>query len=144
MGANPTVGTNINMSLRSDKKLMREYKRNWIALRRKSYFKDKSCVKCGSKERLELDHINPETKIDHKIWSWKESRRIEELAKCQILCYNCHKEKTTLEKINRQTIPENKWIHGTRNTYLNHKCRCELCKNNNKEWRRKFYLRTGN
>ena len=56
------------------------------------------CVKCGSKERLELDHINPE----EKEWNPKRSmcsknlteRFWKEIDKCQLLCYDCHKEKT--------------------------------------------------
>ena len=56
------------------------------------------CVKCGSKKRLELDHINPK----EKEWNPKRSmcsknlteRFWKEINKCQLLCYNCHKEKT--------------------------------------------------
>ena len=56
------------------------------------------CVGCGSKERLELDHINPE----EKEWNPKQSicsknlseRFWKEIDKCQLLCYDCHREKT--------------------------------------------------
>lgn len=56
------------------------------------------CIKCGSKERLELDHINP----TEKEWNPKRSMCSKKLSKnfwneinkCQLLCYNCHKEKT--------------------------------------------------
>lgn len=52
------------------------------------------CKECGSWENLELDHVNPEEKESHSIWSWREDRRLAELSKCQVLCYECHKIKT--------------------------------------------------
>ena len=79
------------------KESVNAYRRKWKAARRASFFDGKSCVKCGSIERLELDHIDRSTKIDHNIWSWSEARRNAEIAKCQILCYVCHKEKTRSE-----------------------------------------------
>jgi hypothetical protein len=56
------------------------------------------CCKCGSWERLEVDHRNPEEKHlnPRALWSLspQNPRRIAELAKCQVLCHECHKEKT--------------------------------------------------
>lgn len=52
------------------------------------------CRQCGSTEDLELDHIDPTTKISHAVWSWSEQRRAEELKKCQVLCHNYHETKT--------------------------------------------------
>jgi len=72
----------------------REYQRLWIAKRRAEFFKNKTCILCGSEENLELDHIDPSTKVSHTIWSWSEKRRLEEIAKCQILCHDCHVRKT--------------------------------------------------
>lgn len=51
-------------------------------------------MRCGSTDNLELDHIEAEKKVDHKIWSWSEARRKTELEKCQALCHRCHKLKT--------------------------------------------------
>ena len=64
-----------------DKNKQREYLKNWIRERRAQFFVDKSCIKCCSTERLELDHINPETKVAHSIWSWKQEKRDNELAR---------------------------------------------------------------
>ncbi|WP_079074766.1 HNH endonuclease [Streptomyces atriruber] len=72
----------------------REYGRTWIRERRRAFFEDKECVNCGSRDRLELDHIDPSQKAEHSIWSWSKVRREAEIAKCQILCRPCHWEKT--------------------------------------------------
>lgn len=72
----------------------REYQRNWIARRRAIFFADKVCSRCGSDSKLELDHIDPKTKISNSIWSWSQARQSIEIAKCQILCRSCHSEKT--------------------------------------------------
>ena len=57
------------------------------------------CVKCGATERLEFDHIKREGKkysIARKL-SYKFDNLKEELDKCQLLCYDCHKIKTKSE-----------------------------------------------
>lgn len=77
-----------------DKNKQLAYQREWMRQRRATYFEGKVCTHCGSGGELELDHIDPFTKVSHNIWSWKESRRLEELAKCQVLCKPCHKAKT--------------------------------------------------
>lgn len=101
-----------------DKNKQREYNRIWIANRRKEFFQDKDCSICHSKQNLELDHINPETKVSHSIWSWSEKRRLLELEKCQVLCYFCHLEKT--KKQLQKPI-----THG--NSGYGRGCRCKVC-----------------
>ena len=87
------------------KRKQRNYQRKWVAKRRADYFADKSCAKCNTtKKKLTLDHIDSTTKVDHKIWSWSAERRNAELAKCQVLCEDCHKEKTAQQL--RVTTPE--------------------------------------
>ena len=103
---------------------MREYKRNWVAARRGEWMADKSCVQCGSTQSLEVDHIDPTQKVSHRIWSWAIPRRDAELAKCQILCTECHKAKTLADR----PLPE----HGTITRYGSiYKCRCDLCRKAN-------------
>ena len=102
-----------------------EYQRQWIARRRADYFTGKSCSKCGSTENLELDHIDPEGKVDHRIWSWSAVRRDEELAKCQVLCQACHEAKTAEENRCRNGGLE----HGGPKMYKLG-CRCAPCKTN--------------
>ena len=96
------------------------YARKWIAKRKADYLSDKRCVVCGSKEFLEIDHIDPATKISHRIWSWSEERRSEELSKCQTLCFDHHKVKTMASYASKRT-------HGT-GTMYNHGCRCSSCR----------------
>jgi 5-methylcytosine-specific restriction endonuclease McrA len=58
------------------------------------------CAECGSKERLEFDHIHPEFKeynIAH-IMLGPFDRLEAELGKCQILCHVCHLSKTIGER----------------------------------------------
>lgn len=115
----------------SDKDKQREYQRQWVANRRAEFFKDKSCVRCSSTDMLELDHIDRDTKVSHSIWSWSKARQQEEIAKCQVLCQSCHKEKTfavdTPKVLGR--MPHQ---HGTAGMYKNAGCRCDLCR----EWSR--------
>lgn len=79
-----------------DPEKQREFQQRWYAARRAEFFAGKSCKKCGSTEQLRLDHIEPKSKTNHRVWSWSQIRRNIELAKCQILCEPCHKEKTYL------------------------------------------------
>lgn len=107
-----------------DKK--RQYQKEWMRKRRESFFKGKICTTCGSIKKLELDHIDLNTKTSNRIWSWSKERRDKEIAKCQVLCYGCHKKKTIEEK-------SKPLVHGTYNGYYAHKCRCRICKDFNRD-----------
>jgi len=110
----------------ADKTKRNAYAREWVAKRRCEFFKDKFCVVCGSIENLTLDHKDPVTKVDHRIWSWAEARQVEELKKCQVLCYRCHRHKTNLGMIKPL-------VHGTRHGYDMRNCRCPACKEVNRK-----------
>lgn len=79
------------------------------------------CQKCGSWDKLELDHINPADKEHHAVWSWSEQRMYKELAKCQVLCQDCHIDKSLAERGQKRAT------HGVTTMYRNG-CRCEACK----------------
>jgi len=104
----------------SDKEKQLAYQREWMHNRRMAFFNGKVCVRCGSIDRLELDHIDPEQKISHRIWSWAQEKREAEIAKCQVLCHDCHVKKTAEDM-------SYGLVHGTVNGYGHHGCRCDLC-----------------
>ena len=71
------------------------YQNEWMRRRRREWFdKNGPCAKCRSWNDLQIDHRDPATKINHRVWSWRQDRRDAELAKCQVLCATCHNEKT--------------------------------------------------
>lgn len=81
------------------------------------------CVVCGTQERLEFDHIDPNSKSFEitKEWGTSEIRLIAEAMKCQLLCKSCHTDKTSVER----GFDRSK--HGTPFRYRRG-CRCYLCK----------------
>lgn len=85
------------------------------------------CKSCGTTEKLEFDHINPEDvsfRISQNLAAaWLVLKA--ELDKCQLLCRTCHWIKTCKDqnKISHELVS-----HGTTNAYCNYYCRCELCK----------------
>lgn len=100
----------------------RAYQLAWITRRRQSWIDSQGgcCALCGSRDSLEVDHIDPSTKAINPtgIWSRNASVRADELAKCQVLCGVCHKEKTRLAV---------QLGHGERATYKRG-CRCAECR----------------
>lgn len=62
------------------------------------------CSRCGEShpDVLEFDHLNPKTKrveisyMTHHAYSIESI--LEEIEKCVLLCANCHRKKTSLEK----------------------------------------------
>lgn len=120
----------------STKDLQREYQRNWIKKRRISWLREKGpCVKCGSWKNLEIDHKDRTKKSSHRVWSWAKKRRDIELSKCQVLCRQCHREKSTKE-ISKPLI------HGTRSGYQKG-CRCIGCTKATVDYTNEWRWKTG-
>jgi 5-methylcytosine-specific restriction endonuclease McrA len=118
---------------------MRKYQREWLRRRRDSWLADKACVVCGSTEALEIDHVDPDTKdprlkegAGYRVFSWRRGIREAELAKCQVLCYAHHLEKTLREDRERRPLE-----HGTLAMYSSgtRGCRCILCR-----WVKRVYM----
>jgi hypothetical protein len=82
----------------------RAYQRDWIARRRAAFFAGKTCETCGSTERLELDHIDRTQKVTHKIWSSSKAKREAEIAKCRVLCHECHKARSRVQMSEHRTL----------------------------------------
>lgn len=108
----------------ADPATQKAYQRAWVARRRTLFFKDKTCGWCSSSKRLELHHVDTEQKESHSIWSWGAARREAEIAKCIVLCRDCHRrahaEARRIEAELRNTC-------GTIQSYWRG-CRCDACK----------------
>ena len=92
------------------------------------------CANCGATEELEIDHINREDKsynIGQILTSGNENMLRAELAKCQVLCHTCHKDKSAQEA----AVEHGGGKAGKKN------CKCDPCrlKKNEylREWKRK-------
>jgi 5-methylcytosine-specific restriction endonuclease McrA len=120
----PIDGNHATISLvgYKNKNQQREYQRQWIAKNRAKWISENGpCKKCGSSEKLEVDHRDPSSKINHNVWSWSEERRAVELKKCWVLCHKCHSQKTADERGRAE--------HGTNSKYTGpSKCRCNECR----------------
>ena len=91
------------------------------------------CARCPETEDLQFDHIDPATKTMTiaKMWTASEARFQEELAKCQLLCWPHHLEKTLAEK----GFEPGKGTHGTSAAYRY--CgppKCDECKRAKSEY----------
>lgn len=124
------------MTKRDRKEYMREYQLKWMHKRRDEWISANGpCKKCGSADRLEVDHVYESEKKYNpsQIWSRKQEDRDRELAKCQVLCYDCHLKKTIEFLATGYTC-------GTHNAYASG-CRCDSCKeaqrDYNQQWRKR-------
>ena len=95
----------------------------WLAGRRLRWIRQHGpCAWCGSDERLEIDHVNPWSKAmpTHTIWTRRDAVRLPELAKCQVLCQVCRREKHSVLRMKFA-------YHGTPTLYFSRRCRCGAC-----------------
>jgi len=106
-------------------KRMKDARHAWIKTQ------GSSCANCNKSEPpFEVDHIDPATKVSHRIWSWSKERREIELAKCQLLCQACHQAKTARENSARS----NGYVHGDSGyTRKKNPCRCTTCVEGHKQ-----------
>jgi hypothetical protein len=116
-----------------DRDKQNEYQRERLRKRRELFLSDKVCRICGSKDNLELDHIDRTLKVSHSVWSWSQGRRDLEIAKCQILCHNDHIDKTWSLDFKRAEC-------GTHSKYTTG-CRCLECKAAHAKCRREYLAR---
>ena len=101
-------------------------KRRVVSGRKAVYMKE--CAWCKSTEMLELHHVDPNTKVTHRVWDLSEDRIKDELAKCIVLCSSCHKAETARQR--RSAMD-----HGTRTMY-DVGCRCDDCRGANSRYRK--------
>ena len=97
------------------------------------------CIKCRRTDNLNFDHRDPRTKL-FELSGWGLDKSMEliliEFAKCDLLCEDCHIEKTrTNGDHGKITGSARFFLHGTARNYLEQGCRCERCKNARREHR---------
>ena len=93
------------------------------------------CVRCGSTDELEFDHINPETKVfavgSDMSRAW--ATLVEEALKCQLLCRPCHIAKGREDRPEPEHSYYRYWYYG---------CRCPICTKANAEKGRRYHGRS--
>lgn len=80
-----------------------ELQQNYLIKRRikAKFYLGSVCIICNSVDNLEFDHIDPTSKVIDicsaiaKHWSW--NKLLVELNKCQLLCKQCHVNKTRVD-----------------------------------------------
>jgi hypothetical protein len=110
----------------------RAYQRQWRAARRALYTDGVVCEKCAGTP-IDWHHRDPNTKLEHKIWTWAIPRLEAELEKCIPLCRRCHNE------VHHPTRPV---PHGTHSGYSYHGCRCSECKAGHARYQRDYVARS--
>ncbi len=93
------------------------------------------CVKCGSVDKLEIDHVDRKTKSFSVslLLTFPRAQVLEEIKKCQLLCQPCHQIKSILEQGKKPA----RGTHGTVSAYRY--CRCQLCGNAKKRYSIEYY-----
>jgi hypothetical protein len=91
------------------------------------------CVKCGSTDDLQFDHVDPKTKaVEISKSTLKKEVFWAEVKKCQLLCGKCHSEKSVVDVGNKPA----RSFHGTLSTYRY--CKCEACKKAHSDYCRDY------
>ena len=80
----------------------RKQRRENIKRKMMNFYRDNPCVDCGEKDPrvLDFDHLNNKkhniSTLLRKEYSWESI--LEEAAKCEVRCANCHRKKTAVEQ----------------------------------------------
>lgn len=88
------------------------------------------CAKCNTTEDLQFDHVSRALKeftITAR-WNRGDAELAAELAKCQLLCRLCHRQKTSSEI----GVEHGGGVSGKRN------CPCEPCRARKREYNREW------
>lgn len=97
------------------------YHRQYYVKRRQAvigYFGGK-CVACGAVDDLQVDHIERQAKSFNIAKRLSVKNNKAELDKCQLLCRECHADKTAREG--------HGFMHGTIYGFMKRNCECADC-----------------
>ena len=111
----------------------REYQRKRYSQRRNAAIISLGgcCIKCGSQDDLQFDHVDPSTKsleVGRMFSKYSQSAIDEEMEKCCLLCIGCHRSKSAIEATGQPA-----WNKGTRKEHGSYygvytlKCQCLKC-----------------
>lgn len=88
-----------------DKVQQREYQKHWTRERARELdaLKDVPCFDCGVRYPpyvMDFDHRNPEEKFSglNLMKTYSRTKVLEEIAKCDVVCANCHRERTNARR----------------------------------------------
>lgn len=90
------------------------------------------CVKCSSVDELQFDHRDRATKLfilsgSNLDRNWKTI--MEEFAKCDLLCWKCHRIKSKeCDDNGYQNRRRKRRAHGSEAMYIIDGCRCDDCR----------------
>lgn len=96
------------------------------------------CNQCNSTSNLEIDHIDAGKKsfdIGKRLAGIAERKLAEEVKKCQLLCGECHEEKSIVDTGKQRA----KGTHGTLSAFKH--CKCDLCKKAKADYMREYHQR---
>ena len=119
-----------------DKTKQRKYQLKFMHERRRAWvYANGPCKVCASFKKLEVSYVKKEKgdKQTSSLWSMTESKRVEILKNCEVLCHRCAQAKTRGQKADR--------THGI-NAY-SRGCRCETCKSARALEQKLYRYRTG-
>lgn len=104
-----------------DREAYRAYHRQYYLKRRQKIidYLGGHCAVCGSTESLEIDHVSRVSKSFNISSRLTLESILEELDKCQLLCGEHHRAKTSQE--------QSGFRHGTMYGWMKKKCKCSLC-----------------
>lgn len=83
-----------------DQAKFNEYRNRWTAKRREFWnsLKDAPCTDCGIRYPpyvMQWDHTGDDKEFTiAKFWQYSKSRVLAEIKKCELVCANCHAERT--------------------------------------------------
>lgn len=101
----------------ANKEDFNEYRNDWVRKRRRRFdvLKTVPCTDCGAiypPYIMQWDHL-PEFEKSFTIgsnWQYSEARILDEIAKCELVCANCHAERThnraTVSQLAEETVLE--------------------------------------
>ena len=103
---NPQTYYRIN---KKTKHKCKERNKQWL----KTFLQDKNCTECGESDKavLEFHHLDPATKsfcIANGISHYSLTRLQQEVAKCGVICSNCHLRKHATNSKGRNWIKKQK------------------------------------